>query len=153
MPFVEIAFSDLEFFERLGEGSAGSVYRGRWKSKDTIVAIKKLLVLEKEVSLDSLHCPSAGDQRNDRTRYCAIHTLQAEVLSSLSHRNVVQFFGAVVVAPNYCLVTGACVGVVTKLAWFYIPAIGRGLLTKVGVIYMLLLAIQNSLSKDACTTT
>ena len=54
MPFVEIVFSDLEFFERLGEGAAGSVYRGKWKSKDTIVAIKKLLVLEKEVRLGSL---------------------------------------------------------------------------------------------------
>ena len=50
MPFVEIALSDLEFFERLGGGAAGTVYRGRWKSKDTIVAIKKLLMLDKEVS-------------------------------------------------------------------------------------------------------
>ena len=32
--------------------------------------------------------------------------LQAEVLSSLSHRNVVQFLGAVTVKPNYCIVTG-----------------------------------------------
>jgi len=31
--------------------------------------------------------------------------LQAEVLSSLSHRNVVQFLGAVTVKPNYCIVT------------------------------------------------
>ena len=31
---------------------------------------------------------------------------QAEVLSSLSHRNIVQFLGAVTQAPNYCLVTG-----------------------------------------------
>ena len=54
MPFVEITFSDLEFFEKLGGGAAGSVYRGRWKSKNMVVAIKKLLVLEKEVSLGSL---------------------------------------------------------------------------------------------------
>ena len=32
--------------------------------------------------------------------------VQAEVLSTLSHRNIVQFLGAVTVAPNYCLVTG-----------------------------------------------
>lgn len=31
---------------------------------------------------------------------------QVEVLSSLSHRNIIQFFGAVTVAPNYCIVTG-----------------------------------------------
>lgn len=28
------------------------------------------------------------------------------MLSSLSHRNIVQFFGAVTVAPNYCIATG-----------------------------------------------
>lgn len=49
MPFVEIDFSDLEFYERLGEGSAGSVYRALWTSKQKIVAVKKLLILEKEV--------------------------------------------------------------------------------------------------------
>ena len=27
-------------------------------------------------------------------------------MSSLSHRNIVQFFGAVTVAPNFCIVTG-----------------------------------------------
>ncbi|XP_003383207.1 PREDICTED: mitogen-activated protein kinase kinase kinase MLT-like [Amphimedon queenslandica] len=77
MAFVEISFLDLEFYEKLGGGAAGSVYRAKWKSKDKIVAVKKLLELEKE----------------------------AEVLSSLSHRNVVQFFGAVITKPNYCLVT------------------------------------------------
>ena len=49
MPFVEVDFSDLEFYERLGEGSAGSVYRTLWTSRQKIVAVKKLLILEKEV--------------------------------------------------------------------------------------------------------
>ena len=31
---------------------------------------------------------------------------KAKVLSSLSHRNIVQFFGAVTKSPNYCIVTG-----------------------------------------------
>lgn len=77
MPFVEIDFADLEFHDRLGSGAAGTVYSGRWKSKNKIVAIKKLLAIEKE----------------------------AEVLSSLSHRNIVQFLGAVTAQPNYCIVT------------------------------------------------
>ena len=51
MPFVEIDFTDLEFFESLGSGSAGSVYRAFWKSREKIVAVKKLLIIEKEVSL------------------------------------------------------------------------------------------------------
>lgn len=49
MPFVEIDFSDLEFYESLGSGSAGSVYRACWKSREMIVAVKKLLIIEKEV--------------------------------------------------------------------------------------------------------
>ena len=49
MAFVEIDFSDLEFYEKLGGGASGSVYRAKWKSKDKIVAVKKLLILEREV--------------------------------------------------------------------------------------------------------
>lgn len=49
MPFVEIEFSDLEFYERLGGGSAGTVYRALWKGQEKVVAVKKLLQMEKEV--------------------------------------------------------------------------------------------------------
>lgn len=31
---------------------------------------------------------------------------QAEILSVLSHRNIIQFYGAVLEAPNYGIVTG-----------------------------------------------
>jgi sterile alpha motif and leucine zipper-containing kinase AZK len=77
MPFAEIDFSELEFFERLGSGAAGTVYRALWKTQEKVVAVKKLLQLEAE----------------------------ADVLSSLSHRNIVQFMGAIVQPPHYCLVT------------------------------------------------
>ena len=49
MPFPELSYDDLEFFEKLGDGSFGSVYRGRWKSQDKEVAIKKILTLGEEV--------------------------------------------------------------------------------------------------------
>ena len=49
MPFVEIEFNDLDFYEQLGSGSSGSVYRALWKSRELVVAVKKLLILEKEV--------------------------------------------------------------------------------------------------------
>lgn len=49
MPVLELQYDDFEFFEKLGDGSFGSVYRGWWKSKDKEVAIKKLLVLGDEV--------------------------------------------------------------------------------------------------------
>ena len=47
--FYEIDFDNLEFYERCGGGTFGSVYRAKWKSEDLIVAVKKLLVLDKEV--------------------------------------------------------------------------------------------------------
>ncbi|XP_077978736.1 mitogen-activated protein kinase kinase kinase 20-like [Glandiceps talaboti] len=75
--FVEVKWEDLEFYERCGCGTFGSVYRAKWKSKDMEVAVKKLLFLEKE----------------------------AQVLSQLSHRNIIKFYGAVTQEPNYCLVT------------------------------------------------
>ncbi|XP_004917774.1 mitogen-activated protein kinase kinase kinase 20 isoform X2 [Xenopus tropicalis] len=75
--FVQIKFDDLQFFENCGGGSFGSVYRAKWLSQDKEVAVKKLLKIEKE----------------------------AEILSMLSHRNVIQFYGAVLEPPNYCIVT------------------------------------------------
>ena len=46
---VEIPFNDLIFYERCGGGTFGSVYRALWHSQNMIVAVKRLLVLEKEV--------------------------------------------------------------------------------------------------------
>lgn len=77
MSFVIIGFEDLEFFEKCGGGSFGSVYRAKWKSQDKEVAVKKLLSLGNEAS----------------------------VLSMLSHRHIIKFFGAVNSKPNFCLVT------------------------------------------------
>uniref|UniRef100_A0A8C5Q8K6 Protein kinase domain-containing protein n=1 Tax=Leptobrachium leishanense TaxID=445787 RepID=A0A8C5Q8K6_9ANUR len=75
--FVQIKFNDLQFFESCGGGSFGSVYRAQWLPQDKEVAVKKLLKIEKE----------------------------AEILSMLSHRNIIQFYGAVLEPPNYCIVT------------------------------------------------
>lgn len=49
MVFAELHYEDFEFFEKLGSGSFGSVYRARWKSQNKVVAIKKLLALGEEV--------------------------------------------------------------------------------------------------------
>lgn len=72
----EINYNDLEFYELCDGGNYGCVYRALWKSKGQEVAVKKVLVLDKE----------------------------AEILSRLSHRNVVCFYGAVIAEPNFCLV-------------------------------------------------
>lgn len=75
--YLEIDNDDLEIFERCGRGAYGSVYRGLWKSRNKIVAIKKLLMIEDE----------------------------AEILGSCSHRNIIQFYGIVSKASNYCIIT------------------------------------------------
>lgn len=74
---MQIKFDDLQFFENCGGGSFGSVYRAKWISQDKEVAVKKLLKIEKE----------------------------AEILSVLSHRNIIQFYGVILEPPNYGIVT------------------------------------------------
>uniref|UniRef100_A0A665VWX1 Mitogen-activated protein kinase kinase kinase 20-like n=1 Tax=Echeneis naucrates TaxID=173247 RepID=A0A665VWX1_ECHNA len=75
--FVQIKHEDLLFYENCGGGSFGSVYRALWVSQDKEVAVKKLLKIDKE----------------------------AEILSVLSHKNIIQFYGAVLESPNYGIVT------------------------------------------------
>ncbi len=76
--YLEIDYDDLELYDRIGRGAYGSVYHGLWKSRNKVVAIKKLLQLENE----------------------------ANVLSTCSHRNIIQFYGVVCTSSNYCIVTG-----------------------------------------------
>uniref|UniRef100_A0A8C6TFX4 Protein kinase domain-containing protein n=1 Tax=Neogobius melanostomus TaxID=47308 RepID=A0A8C6TFX4_9GOBI len=75
--FVQIKHEDLLFYENCGGGSFGSVYRALWISQNKEVAVKKLLKIDKE----------------------------AEILSVLSHKNIIQFYGAVLESPNYGIVT------------------------------------------------
>ncbi|XP_017277751.1 mitogen-activated protein kinase kinase kinase 13-A-like isoform X2 [Kryptolebias marmoratus] len=75
--FVQIKHEDLLFYENCGGGSFGSVYRALWISQDKEVAVKKLLKIDKE----------------------------AEILSVLSHKNIIKFYGAVLESPNYAIVT------------------------------------------------
>lgn len=70
-----IPVKDLVFYEDVGHGSFGAVFRGMWNGK--VVAIKKLLTPAYE---------------------------EATLLSHLRHRNVIQCFGCVTDSPSFCLV-------------------------------------------------
>lgn len=48
----EINYDDLTFYECLSSGAYGTVYRAQWLSRNRVVAVKKVLVLEKEVKLN-----------------------------------------------------------------------------------------------------
>jgi len=49
---TDIEFSDLNIMEMVGSGGFGAVYKGRWISKNKIVAIKNVMTVleEREVS-------------------------------------------------------------------------------------------------------
>lgn len=67
MAFVKIDFGDLQFYERLGSGATGSVYRALWKSRQKIVAVKKLLnSLESEVWNALVLCTDARHQNKHK---------------------------------------------------------------------------------------
>jgi sterile alpha motif and leucine zipper-containing kinase AZK len=51
---LEVSIDDIEFYEKCGGGTFGSVYRAKWVSRDMIVAVKRLLTLDREVSILTL---------------------------------------------------------------------------------------------------
>ena len=46
LSLVDIEYSDLEIMEKVGSGRFGSVSKGRWISRNKIVAIKTMTELE-----------------------------------------------------------------------------------------------------------
>lgn len=78
-PIREISFSELKLSEvPLGSGKFGTVYRAEWLPHKMIVAVKRVLVLEKE----------------------------ADILGGLRHKNIVEFYGAVMGPHEFCIITG-----------------------------------------------
>jgi len=76
---------DLEYERRLGLGSSGMVYAARYRNQ--IVAVKEFYTA-----------------RNESSELGQIFFLGMEIMSTLSHPNVVKLLGAVVESPYLCLV-------------------------------------------------
>ena len=108
MAFTKIAFFDLELFETLNSNSFDPTHRGRWKSKGTIVAVKKVLLVETREVRYVLGSSNIYVLNLSQTRSwsCSLRPLQVEIMSSLSHQNIVQFLGVTVMKPGYYLVAG-----------------------------------------------
>jgi len=57
LSLVDIEYSDLEIMEKVGSGGYGTVSKGRWISKNKVVAIKTMVELEeREVRFIWLGC-------------------------------------------------------------------------------------------------
>ena len=76
---TEIDFNDLELYGCLGEGGFGAVYKGKWKSKGMVVAVKRVTG---NLEPREVHIPN----------------------SLPAHPNIIKFYGAVLKSPNCCLV-------------------------------------------------
>jgi len=80
----QIAFSDLKVFDRIGRGSAGDVYKGLWQGRD--VAVKMVPASNLKLGTEQM-------------------IKEAVLMKALNHPNVLEFFGACTVPPNFCIVT------------------------------------------------
>jgi len=79
---TKLDYSELEFFNPVGEGSFGVVYRGSWRGQD--VAIKQMKV--QNLNIDEVY-------------------REMDLMSKLRHSNIISFIGAVVDSENLCIVS------------------------------------------------
>ena len=77
---TQLVQEDFEYIGPIGVGTFGTVVRARWKTKDKEVAIKRLPTLNPE-------------------------NREIQVLTSLRHKNIIQFFGLVRDNNGYGIVT------------------------------------------------
>lgn len=74
---LKIEYCDLSLKECCGVGSFGTVYCADWISQKKCVAVKVVSHLDEEVN----------------------------ILSTLTHRNIIKFYGACYETPNFCIVS------------------------------------------------
>ncbi|KAJ1266169.1 hypothetical protein BS78_08G130400 [Paspalum vaginatum] len=82
---------DLEELRKLGSGTFGTVYHGKWRGAD--VAIKRI----NEISFSG----RLSEQERLTHEFCR----EAQILSKLNHPNVVSFYGVVPDGPRGTLAT------------------------------------------------
>lgn len=92
---LNVPFDQILIESQLGTGNFGVVYKAYYKGKH--VALKKLLVQHYSPKV-------VEDFRNE-----------LDILSILTHPNIVQFLGAVLEPPTLCLLTELCAGSLVDL--------------------------------------
>lgn len=91
----KVRFDDIVIEAQIGTGNFGVVYKARYSGKH--LAVKRLLM--QQYSKKSIQ-----DFQNE-----------ISILSILAHPNIVQFLGAVVEPPTFCILTELCAGSLVDL--------------------------------------
>lgn len=92
---LKIRFEDIRIEAQIGSGNFGVVYKATYKSKH--VAVKRLL-------MPNYSKKNVQDFQNELS-----------ILSVLTHPNIVQFLGAVMEPPTFCILTELCAGSLADL--------------------------------------
>ena len=85
-PPQEESTNDFELGEKIGSGTSGAVLKAMWKSKNMMVAVKKIHVTSAETIQNEVH-------------FHILYTLsklclfQVAIMKSLRHKNIVFFHG------------------------------------------------------------
>lgn len=91
----KVRFDDIVIEAQIGTGTFGVVYKARYSGKH--LAVKRLLM--QQYSKKNIQ-----DFQNE-----------ISILSILAHPNIVQFLGAVVEPPTFCILTELCAGSLVDL--------------------------------------
>eukprot|EP00002_Diphylleia_rotans_P006650 TRINITY_DN1600_c0_g1_i3.p1 TRINITY_DN1600_c0_g1~~TRINITY_DN1600_c0_g1_i3.p1 ORF type:complete len:2451 (+),score=487.30 TRINITY_DN1600_c0_g1_i3:50-7402(+) len=83
--YLKVNYSELRFFESLGSGGFGEVFRGEWRG--TEVAIKSLFNHEKKTNISE-----------DFEK-------EMEIMVQLRHPNIVLYMGACIQPPHFCIIS------------------------------------------------
>jgi len=83
-----LSYKDLQFGVKLGRGVSSTVYKGTWKNREEIVAIKVMKMI------------SPAKDLNDFKK-------ELYIMSQVSDSNIVHFYG-VILEPKLCIVMELC---------------------------------------------
>lgn len=96
--------AQLEFGEKLGKGSTGRLFKGRYLSQDVAIKIMEIDDCGTSGSDSDTHRSSPASER------LQIFKQEVLIMRLVRHKNLVQFIGACSKWPKLCIVTELMAG-------------------------------------------